>query len=105
MDQSERVNGGGSPTLLRRKQVGDDRQRAILRAAIGVDEGARRRAQPRAPHRIAHQTRNRGLELAGVVHLYGSAVAEERLGNLLEVLHVRAEDDRFAVERWFEDVV
>ena len=39
---------------------------------------------PRAPNGIADQPGNRGLELARVVHLDGSAVAEEGLGDLLE---------------------
>ena len=45
------------------------------------------------------------VELTRVVHLDGGAVGQERLGDLGEVLHVRAEDDRLAVERRLEDVV
>src|SRR5688500_20362286 len=90
MDQSEGMDGGGSAALRRRKQITDDRQRAIFRAAIGVDERARRRAQPRAPNGIADQPGNRGLELARVVHLDGRAVAEEGLADSLEVFLSRA---------------
>ena len=45
------------------------------------------------------------LELPLVAHLHGRAVAEERLGDLAEVLHVRAEHDRLAEDRRLEDVV
>ena len=84
---------------------GDDRERLVLRAAVGFDQRARRRAEPRAAHRIGHERQQRLFELALGLHLHGGAVGEERVGDLLEVLHVRAEDDRLAEDRRLEDVV
>ena len=45
------------------------------------------------------------VELALGLHLDRRVVGEERVGDLLEVLHVRAEDDRLAEDRRLEDVV
>ena len=89
----------------RRQEVGDDRERLVLRAAIGLDQRPRRRAEPRAPHRIGHQRQQRLVELAFGLHLHRRAVGDEGVGDLLEVLHVRAEDDRLAEHRRLQDVV
>ena len=82
MDQAEGMKGRRSATLLRWKQIGDDRERAILRAAIGVDERARRGAEPCPADRIAHQPDDRRLELTRVVHLDGRAIGQERFRDL-----------------------
>ena len=47
----------------------------------------------------------RVVELAVGPHLNRGAVGEKRLGDLLEVLHVRPEDHRLAEDRRLEDVV
>ena len=48
-----------------------------LRAAVGFDQRARRRAQPRAAHRIVEQAQQRLFELAFRLHLHRRAVARE----------------------------
>ena len=77
----------------------------VLGAAVGFDQRARRRAEPGAAHRIGDQRQQRLVELALGLHLDGRAVAQERVGDLLEVLHVRPEHDRLAEDRRLEDVV
>ena len=62
-----------------------------LAPAVGFDQRARRGAQPGAPHRIGQQRQQRLLELAVGLHLDGRAVGQERVGDLLEVLHVGTE--------------
>src|SRR6187431_1321879 len=105
MDYAERMNSRRSATLGRWQQISDDRERAVLRAAVRVDERARRGAQTGPPYRIAQQSDDRCLELSRVVHLDRRAIRQERLRDLIEVLHVRPEDDRLAVEGRLENVV
>ena len=60
----------------------------------------------RAPHRIADQDQHRLFELRSPARTWMAApLADERLGDLDEVLHVRAEHDRLAEHRRLEDVV
>src|SRR5215510_3613439 len=105
MDYAERVKGRRSAALVRRKQLGDDRQRSIFGAAVRVDERTRRRTQTRTTNGITQETDDRRFELARRVHLDRRPVAQERLRDLGEVLHMRPEHDRLAVERGFKDVV
>src|SRR5687768_3187391 len=105
MDYAERMKGRRPATLMRWQQISNDRERPILRAAVRVDQRARGGAQTRPAHRIAQQSNDRRLELTWVVHLEGRAIRQERLRDLVEVLHMRPEDDGFAVEGRLEDVV
>src|ERR1051325_2606867 len=102
MDYAE---GADDALTVRRQQIADDGQRAVAGAALRFDERLRCRAHARAAHGIANQAEDRLFELGARAHLDGRAVVEKRLGDLAEVLHVRPEDDRFAVERRLEDVV
>ena len=52
--QPERTHAAAGPAAAR---PGDHGQRLALRAAVGFDERPRRRAEPRAPHRIGQQRR------------------------------------------------
>jgi len=99
---AERQHGSGA---VRRQELGDDGERALPRAAIGFDQRPRRRAEAGAPHRIREEIDQHGLEPGRRVHLDGAAILEERAGDLGEVVHVRAEDDRLAEHRGLEDVV
>ena len=66
-----------------------------------------RAAAPRPARRTGSVTSASSalFELAIGRHLHGRAVAQERVGDLLEVLHVRPEHDRLAEHRRLEDVV
>ena len=84
----------------------EHRHRLVLGAAIGFDQRARRRAETRAAHRIAQQIEQHRLELAlRRRSRHGRAVGDEGVGDLAEVLHVRAEHDRLAEHRRLEHVV
>src|SRR5262249_1526112 len=82
-----------------RQEIGDYLERFGLRAAVGFDERARRCAEPRAPDRIGDQRQQRFVELLFGAHLDRRVVADERVGDLTEVVHVWAEDDRLAEDR------
>ena len=85
---------------------------AAMASASGPARRGSRRRSP-APRgrarlrrgRVAQQIPQRRLEFPLVAHLDRGAPAEERRGNLPEVLHVRAEHDRLAEHRRLEDVV
>src|SRR5690606_6854920 len=83
----------------------DGVERPRLRAAVGIDQGAGGGAQACPGDRIVEQPHHHLLELATILHLNGRVLAEELGGNLREVVHVRAEDDRLAVDGRLQDVV
>src|SRR5262245_27450156 len=87
------------------KQIGDDGERLVLGATIGFDQRPRGRTKLRAPHRIRSQAHHRLLQLALRPDLHRRVVADERVDDLLEVLHVRAEQDRLAKDGRLQDVV
>ena len=66
-----------------------------------------RAAAPRLARRTGSERRSTSTVSSSVaeLHLDGAAVLEERAGDLGEVVHVRAEDDRLAEHRRLEDVV
>src|SRR6187549_1719232 len=97
MDDAERMKGRPA-TFMRWKESSDHGERTILGAAVRVNKRARRGAQTSPAYRIAQQSNDRRLELTSVVHLEGRAIRQERLRDLVEVLHVRPEDDRLAIE-------
>ena len=88
-----------------RQELGQRGEGLTARAAVGLDERARGRAQAGAAHGIAQQLEQRALELAPRSHLHGGAVVEKRARNLGEVVHVRTKDNWLPEDRRFEDIV
>ena len=80
---------------------------SVLSLAPRLASTSARAAAPSRARRTGSVTQReqRLVELALRLHLNRRAVGEERVGDLLEVLHVRAEDDRLAEDRRLEDVV
>src|SRR5690606_19130716 len=99
----ERMDNGPEPRA--RQQSVDGVDGPALRAAVGVDERTGGRADARAFDRIAEEPDDHFPQVVGRLHLNGRALAQELVGNLREVLHVRTEDDRLAVHGRFQDVV
>ena len=80
---------------------------SVLSFAPRFASTSARAAAPSRARRTGSVTsaEHRLLELALGLHLDGRVVGQERVGDLLEVLHVRAEHDRLAEDRRLEDVV
>src|SRR5260221_13254478 len=78
------------------QELVDDYERFRLGAPVRFDEGARGRAKSGAADRIGDEIQQLALEIAIRGDLDGGAVGEKFLGDLLEILHVRPEDDRVA---------
>ena len=104
MDHAEWTDHGATRPVAR-QQFGNHADGLVTRAAIGIDKRTGRSPQSRAPHRIVHQRENRIMQLALAMHLNRSAIGDERVRDLAEVLHVRTKDDRLAVNGRLEDVV
>ena len=80
---------------------------SVLSLAPRLASTSARAAAPRRARRTGSPIRltTASSSSRSVRHLHGRAVGEKRVGDLREVLHVRAEDDRLAVDRRLEDVV
>src|SRR6266545_3314797 len=102
MDYAE---GTDHTFTVRWQQITDDGQRPVARAAVRFNQGSRRRADARTAHRITDQAQHGLFELGLRTNLDRRAVREKCFGDLTKVLHVRAEDNRFPVERGLEDVM
>jgi len=90
---------------VRRQRASSTASVARLGAAIRFQQRARRRAQARAPHWIAQQLTIASSSSRVVRTLQGGALREEHVGDLGEVLHVRANTIGFAEHRRLQDVV
>src|SRR5947209_18940767 len=104
MHESEGTHCGAAATSIWRQELGDHLERFRFGAAVRLDEGARGGAEPCAAYRIGDERQQRVVELAIGLHLQRGIVAEERIGNLPEVLHVRPEHDWFPEDCRLEDV-
>ena len=83
----------------------EDRERPVLRPAVGLDKGSGSRAETGTADRIRHQRNQSIAELAFAANANGGGIGEEGVRNLRKVVHVRAEHDRFAEDRGLENVV
>src|SRR5919201_3408374 len=103
MHQSEGTYDGR--TVRCGQQLGDLCERLVFCTAVRLDERAGGSANPRAPDGIHQQREQLLFELPIRMNTDRRAVRQERLGDFLEVVHVRTKQNRLAEHRGLEDVV